>query len=257
MKNKKFMINRKEEFYSQKFVKNLILNNRFNMVLSILKGYHFNRLPDIGCGDGSFSLLLKNFSDEIYGVDIAKEAVESARKKGIKAYRVDLDKEDLPFEDNYFDGVFCGEVIEHLYDTDNLLNNIYRVLTPNGLCVITIPNISFWLNRIVFLLGFQPYLTEVSLKYNVGKFKANTNKISGHIRAFTYKSIKELLRLHGLSVKKEVGVDIAKELPFPINFLEKILSKKPSLALYLILVIEGKKDEGMKSARAGFRANEK
>lgn len=215
--------------------------HRLEKVISILKNYHFNRLLDIGCGDGSFSVFLKGFTNEVYGVDISEKAVKSANEKTIKAYVVNVDEKDLPFEDNFFDAVFCGEVIEHLFDPDHLLSEIYRVLKPKGFCMITTPNLASWHNRLILLLGFQPYLTEVSLKYNVGKFKVKLNDVSGHIRSFTYKSLKELLKLHNFDFQKAFGVSIAEDLPFPANLLENILSKKASLALVMIIVVKAKK----------------
>jgi len=231
----------KKDFYSEKFAKNFYHSHRLEKVISVLKNYHFNRLLDVGCGDGSFSVLLKSFTNEVYGVDISEKAVESANEKITKACVVTVDEEALPFEDNFFDAVFCGEVIEHLYDPDYLLAEIHRVLKPDGLCIITTPNLASWHNRLILLLGFQPYLTEVSLKYNVGKFKAKLNDISGHIRPFTYKSLKELLKLHDFDFKKAFGVSIAESLPLPANLLEKLLSKKASLALFMVIVVKAKK----------------
>jgi methionine biosynthesis protein MetW len=231
-----------KDFYSKKFAKDFHSRYRLKKVVSILKNYHFNRFLDVGCGDGSFSSLLKEFTDEVYGIDISENAVKSANEKSIKAYLVNLDDEDLPFEDNFFDAVFCGEVIEHLYDTDHLLDEIHRVLKPKGLCIITTPNLASWHNRLILLIGFQPYLTEVSLKYNVGKFRAKLDDISGHIRPFTYKSLKELVKLHSFDFEKAFGISIAKDLPFPVNLVEKLLSKRPSLALVVIIIVKSRKD---------------
>lgn len=214
----------RKKFYSSKFAKNssLGLCNRLKSVLSVFERHDFERILDIGCGDGSFTILLSNFSDEIYGVDIAEETVESARNKNIKAYEVDIEEQSLPFGTNYFGAIYCGEVLEHVYDPDRLLNEIHRVLSSDGICTITTPNLSWWLNRLVLLLGFQPYLTEVSLKYNVGKLKAkppwsNIDEISGHIRSFTSKSLKELLELNGFEVVEMLRTNVADVLPFPVN----------------------------------------
>lgn len=228
------------KFYSSKFAKDLCLCNRLKKVLSFLKKYHFSRILDIGCGDGSFSVKLSEFADEVYGVDIAEEAVERARDKNIKVYKVDIDTEKLPFIDNYFDAIYCGEVLEHLYDPDHLLTEMHRVLNPNGIGVITTPNLSWWLNRIILLLGFQPYLTEVSLKYNVGKFKANIHEVAGHIRSFTNKALRELLELNNFEVVKMLNSNVANVLPFPINLFE-FLSLIPSLAHSNIFIIKPKK----------------
>lgn len=231
----------KQKFYSTKFAKKLGPCNRLKKVISIFQHYHFKCVLDIGCGDGSFGILLSNFSDEVYGVDIAEKAVEIAKKKGIKACKIDVDKQSLPFESNYFEAVYCGEVLEHLYDTDHLLNEIYRVLIPDGICVITTPNLGWWLNRLILLLGFQPYLTEVSLKYNVGKFKANIHEVSGHIRSFTNKALRELLKLNNFEVVKMLSSDVANVLPLPLKPFEKVFSLIPSLAHSNIFVLQVRK----------------
>lgn len=106
----------------------------------------------------------------------------------------------------FFDMIFCGEVIEHLYDTDFFLEEVYRVLRPQGICVFTTPNLAAWHNRIILLLGFQPNYTKVSLKYNVGKIiKEKSGVGGGHIRVFTMKAFKELLRLHSFELLKIEG----------------------------------------------------
>ncbi|MBS7609590.1 class I SAM-dependent methyltransferase, partial [Candidatus Bathyarchaeota archaeon] len=45
-----------------------------------------------------------------YGIEISEKGVEMARKNGVKCYRLDVDMEDFPFEDNFFDAVFAGSL---------------------------------------------------------------------------------------------------------------------------------------------------
>jgi methionine biosynthesis protein MetW len=228
----------KELFYREKISKEVKLaNRRLRSVLALFKNRHFSRLLDIGCGSGSFTTLLKKYCDEIYGLDIVTDAIEQAKSKGIKASKIDIDTEVLPFENNFFDAIYCGEIIEHIYDTDNFLNQINRILINDGMCIITTPNFSWWLNRVVLLMGFQPYLSEVSLKYNVGKFCANINEVSGHIRLFTFRALKEILKLHNFDVIQTVYSDVSNVLPFPANIAEKCLSIIPSFRHSNIFVI--------------------
>ena len=105
-------------------------NTRIQKIVEIFTKYKFDRILDVGCGDGAISVLLSDASnaESIYGIDIVEENVKFALKKGIKAFKLDVTKEDLPFEDNFFDAVFLGEIIEHLYDSDYLLDEVYRAL---------------------------------------------------------------------------------------------------------------------------------
>lgn len=227
----------RSKFYSKKFAKNNS-SQRLVKVEKVFQDHFFKRILDIGCGDGSFSVRLKNYSQEVYGLDIAKQAVKIAQKKGIKAYQLDVENQKLPFKANFFEALYCGEILEHLFNPDYLLDEVHRVLKPGGLLVVTTPNLSWWLNRLVLLFGFQPYLTEVSLKYNLGKFKPDSNQVAGHIRAFTYKALKELLKIHHFEILKILNNDVAKSLPFPVNLLEKGFSFWPNLNHSNIFVLK-------------------
>lgn len=125
----------------------------------------------LGRGDGNFSVLLKKACNakEVYGIEISEKGVELARKNGVKAFQLDIDEEDSPFEDNYFDAVFAGSVIEYLFDPDHLLEGVRRVLKDRGLFVITFPNLASLYNRIVLLFSFQPFGMNISLRYHVGQ----------------------------------------------------------------------------------------
>jgi len=175
--------------------------DRHRKILKIFSKYKFNRILDVGCGDGNFTALISKVckAKEVYGVDISEKGVEMAKKNGIKALRVDIDEENLPFKDNYFDAVLSLEVIEHLYDPDHLLDEVYRVLKPNGIFVLTTPNLASLYNRIALLFGYQPFYTNVSLRKSYGHipFIENIYRKKGivpspdHIRLFTVKSLKE------------------------------------------------------------------
>lgn len=222
------------------------------------------RLLDIGCANGSITLLLKEAlkAEEVFGVELSLQGVEEARQRGIKAYQLDLDKEKLLFPDNFFDAVFAGEVIEHLFNPDHLLEEIHRVLKTNGFAVITTPNLAAWHNRIVILLGCQPYLSSsTSTIYNVGKLFVNGSIPGGaeggtHIRAFTLRGLKELLQIHHFRVKRFTGAFIISSfLPPPLSLIASLLSRVLSIfpSLACILIVEVKKEE--KKLRGRYESN--
>jgi len=227
---------KKEALYSSSF---FIENNtdRLRKVKKIFSRYKGERLLDIGCGVGSFTLQLREFAGELYGVEISKEAMKFAQERGIKVSQLDIDEDNLPFRNDFFDIIFCGQLIEHLFDPDHLLDEIYRTLKPKGIAIITTPNLASYLNRLALLLGFQPYLTGTGLRYNTGKLLGQKAPCP-HLMVLTLKSLKELLQLHNFNVKEIVGVNASHLLPFPLRTLDRFLSRIPCLAIYLIFVIE-------------------
>ncbi len=154
----------RSEFYARKYYAGLAPEPRFERILRLAGKLRSTRLLDIGCGDGSFTVLLREAlgTPATDGIEIAPEAVDALVKKGIRAHRVDIDNAPFPFAAATFDVIYCGEVIEHLFNPDHLLREIYRVLQPGGSAIITTPNLAGWPNRLALLLGYQPFATAVS-----------------------------------------------------------------------------------------------
>lgn len=230
------------EGYSRMLGKKEELSDRLNKVLTIFGHYKFHRILDIGCGDGKFSLLLKQRAQaqEVYGVDISKEAVELAKAIGVKAFEADIDQRPLPFEANSFDAIFCGEVVEHLIDPDHLLDEIHRTLKPGGIAIITTPNLAAGYNRVALLFGFQPFQADAGYRHYVGKMMKFGNSGGGHLRLFTYRALKELLILHSFRVVKVIGSYSEEPGRFPklLYILERMLSIYPALSSAPIFMVQ-------------------
>lgn len=240
----------KKQFYSSGYYKELAPEPRFGEIIEIahkLEGKP-HRLLDVGCGDGTFTVLLKEATNakEAFGIDIAEEAVNVAQERGIKAFQVDIDESPFPFSDAHFDMVYCGEIIEHLFNPDHLLEEMHRVLKPTGIGLVSTPNLGGWPNRLVLLLGYQPYPTAVSPKYeSVGKLAIKKAEGQwGHIRVFTAKAFQELLTLHHFKIRRLIGCPILINSPLPpvlgivIGGVDKVMSKIPTLSTRLIAIIE-------------------
>jgi ubiquinone/menaquinone biosynthesis C-methylase UbiE len=175
------------------------LEDRHKKVLEMFSRHKFDRILDVGCGDGNFSTLIGKACNakEIYGIEISEKGVESAKKKGVKCYKLDIDEEYFPFENNYFDAVFAGEIIEHLFDPDHFLDEVYRVMKPGGIFVLTTPNLASIHNRIILLFGYQPFPLGVSARMNIGRvYEPDSEQALDHVRVFTLRSLKELLKIH-------------------------------------------------------------
>lgn len=105
------------------------------------------RVLDLGCSQGIASIVLGREGFHVIGVDVqpsrieyAKEdlAQESAQTRERVEFMVG-EGSGLPFEDESFDTILLGEVIEHLAVPDRILRESQRLLRSGGRLVITTP----------------------------------------------------------------------------------------------------------------------
>lgn len=180
------------------------------------------KILDIGCADGTFGSKLALRGAIVYGVDVSPTAVSIARKKIKEVYVTDLNSRKLPFNAETFDIVIASEVIEHLFNPENLLTESKKVLKKNGSLIITTPNFLYWGNRIRFLLG--------NFKYEKsGVFDES------HIHFYTYKSLKVDIDEAGYKIVKENHVFAGSDM---FDFFKKYL---PALFSYQIVFYLDKK----------------
>jgi ubiquinone/menaquinone biosynthesis C-methylase UbiE len=167
------------------------------------------RILDVGCGDGTYSKMILDMGNDVYGIDIRADRIKSAKQKGIKAKVANLTK-GLFFEDSFFDLVYAAEVLEHIYDTEFFLQEAKRILKKKGTLIVTVPNIVCLPNRIRAVFGLYPrHVAPARKHWGVGE----------HIRAFTKGMLIELLERNGFEVE-----DVKSNL---LSFVPAKNSKKP------------------------------
>ncbi len=111
------------------------------------------RVLDLGCRDGT---LTQHYAtgNAVTGVDIDQQALSMARERlGISTIWLDLNRDQLPFDDGSFDVVVAGEILEHLVDPAFVVGEARRVLTSGGVFIGSVPNSFHWRARLAFLAG--------------------------------------------------------------------------------------------------------
>ncbi len=149
-----------------------------------------NDILDIGCGTGAIGKRLMENGNRVWGLDISSGAVKRAKQAGINAKVCDIEKEEIPFAKKKFDGIILAEIIEHVFDTDALLERIVKRIKPGGFLIVTTPNIATLGRRLLLMAGKNP-LIEVHAREHT----------AGHIRYFVKDTVLPLLTDHGLTIE--------------------------------------------------------
>lgn len=90
------------------------------------------RLLDIGCGNQPYRELFN--PTDYCGLDID---TEEARHRGVATHF--YDGKTFPFGDESFDSALCNQVLEHVFNPDEFLSEVARVLKPGARMLLTIP----------------------------------------------------------------------------------------------------------------------
>ncbi|MBF2066010.1 MAG: methyltransferase domain-containing protein [Calothrix sp. C42_A2020_038] len=161
---------------------------------SLKKTLHFvgknKRVVDFGCATGYLAQLLKLNGCIVTGVDYNQEAAKEAEQHCQEVIITDLDFTSVLeiFPHQKFDVAIFGDVLEHLRNPWQVLENTKNILQPGGYVVASIPNIAHGAIRLALLQGQFEY-TQFGILDNT------------HLRFFTKKTIEDLFETTGYSIK--------------------------------------------------------
>lgn len=172
----------------------------------------FESILEIGAIPCQLTSYLKSKGFNIKIVDIEPERVAPiCEKYSIEAFKVNIEKENLPFNNAVFDLILFNEVFEHLHINPlKALSEIKRILKPNGILLFSVPNINP-LMRWNFLFGidYNDKLTaEFAKNESIGHM--------GHFRLYSKNEIDSLLEEFGFKLSS-------------YNFRGKLYDKKSKL----------------------------
>jgi len=127
-------------------------NFKYIKIFKELKKYTFSlkKVLDVGASDGEFLYYAKNVGFEVAGVEPNKTTADIANKNGLNVFNGFLS--DSNFTRNSFNVLRLGDVLEHSNNPHKLLDECREFLAPNGLLIISIPNMdSNWAKSTFFL----------------------------------------------------------------------------------------------------------
>jgi SAM-dependent methyltransferase len=173
-----------------------------------------DKVLDLGCGNGRLLGLFKEENVIYTGIDNSEKIIEIAKRKNPEATFFIMDSLDLPFQDNYFDKIFCIAVLHHIpsvYFRRQLMKEAKRVLRPGGIFIITVwnlwPQYKYFKKIIKFSILKILGKTELDFK---DIFVPWQNKVNRYIHCFTKRELEKLIRAVGFKLK-ESGIFKRKE----------------------------------------------
>lgn len=159
--------------YPARLTKYLI--NRFNLKAGF-------KLLELGCGRGEFLEYFQKAGLICRGVDLSDYCIKN--KTGLEVDCLDVSKENLPYQDNYFDVVYHKSFLEHFYSPDKVMKETHRVLKTGGRVIVLTPD---WVSQMkIFWEDFT------------------------HCRPYTTQALHDILQIYGFS---EVGAELFYQYP--------------------------------------------
>ena len=145
------------------------------------------RVLDLGCSGGQLGQRLRRQGHQVTGVEI--EVIPGAAERLDHLVIADLEKGIPPEAGTGYDVIVAGDVLEHVRSPERLLREMHRVVRPGGSVVVSVPNFGHWYVRARVGLGLFDYDARGILD-------------KGHLRFFTRRSFRRLVRNAGWSVSR-------------------------------------------------------
>ena len=147
------------------------------------------RVLDLGCSSGLLASRVRDLGHHVTAADVVE--IPEVRHRVDRFVRADLD-EGLPDELvalGPFDVILTADVLEHLREPRRLLEQLGPVLADGSVLIASVPNFGHWYARIRTALGLFDYDQRGVLD-------------RGHVRFFTRRSFRRLLRDTGFSITR-------------------------------------------------------
>lgn len=167
---------------------------------------------DVGCGNGTGKVIANKINKNIkeyIGIDFHKDTLNKAANNLDRFINADI--ENLPediLSENYFDVIMFNDVVEHLVYPENALKNFIRFLKPDGVFIMSIPNV-----------GHQSVILNIMLN---GLWYDDGVACKEHLRFFTLKEILKFLDSLNLTVSGNIIATTTEIHPIMNNMLNSV-----------------------------------
>ncbi len=140
-------------------------------------GMNGRKVLEVGCGAGVDLARFARGGALVTGVDLSAAAIDLARanfeQQGLPGEFHVADAEALPFADGTFDLVFAHGIIQYTADSQRVVDECRRVVTPGGEVIFQVYNRISWLNALSHLMkvGLEHEDAPVLRRFSIGEFR--------------------------------------------------------------------------------------
>ena len=147
------------------------------------------KVLEIGCAAGMTGRRLKELGfEEVVGVELLEDVARKALPFYDRVIIDDVEKTELPYEEEHFDCILYGDVLEHLVDPWKVLAAHHRFIGTGGVIICSIPNVRHYKNMKRLLIKGEWEYREAGLLDR------------SHLRFFTIKSIEAMVEGAGFEI---------------------------------------------------------
>ncbi len=186
------------------------------------------RALDAGCGAGYGAAELARAAENVIGIDCAADAIEYARAQ-YPAPNLIFEQAScsaLPFADASFDLIVAFEVIEHLSDWREFLQEARRTLAPNGQFIVSTPN-KLYYGESRGAQGENPFHVH---EFEFAEFRDELRSVFPHVSLFLENHVEGVtFRPHEAGNTAEVRVDPGGAVPEEAHFFVAVCAHRPQL----------------------------
>jgi len=162
-----------------------------------------DKVLDLGCGRGWFSILLnEKTKNKVEALDVSDVCINFCKEK-YNDKNINFEQgfaENLPFNNSGFDVLIMFDLLEHCVSPQKVIEEIYRVLKPQGKLFLTVPQ-PFGQMRANLIHDHRKTGRLFQFKRYLRYFSGLGLKGNLHLYEFTPRKIKKILRKNGFEPK--------------------------------------------------------
>jgi 2-polyprenyl-3-methyl-5-hydroxy-6-metoxy-1,4-benzoquinol methylase len=199
---------------------------------------------DIGCGTGKIVYTAKMCGWNGQGIDLNKDAIEKARKKGLNIKHSNID--DFKGRKNFYDVINMGDLIEHVKNPDETIRKSRDMLKKGGKLIISTPNIksffpkySFWISKIFRIPWSHPSPPHHLFEFSNKNFVSFLEREGFKVESLNYKNISLMYSIGNTGLFKNFKEEYRKHRILKEAFLKNNIGNNFLMGFVFVFYLPG------------------